>query len=162
MKKLALLLTAAATMMLPTLGFSADAGPGCGLGTIIFKGQSGFFPHTSAATTNGTSANQWFGLTSDTSDCNSSGMVSNEHQREIFVASNMDQLSLEMAQGGGLHLEALAGLLEISPANQPEFYRLTQEHLPGLLSSSKDGAKALLATLDKTLSADAALTSLAQ
>jgi hypothetical protein len=42
---------------------------GCGLGTIIFEGQKGIAPQVLAVTTNGTSGNQTFGITSGTLGC---------------------------------------------------------------------------------------------
>lgn len=158
MRKL-LLVMAAVAVALPGLALAADnAGPGCGLGRVVFKGQKGFFPHTSAATTNGTSMNQWFGLTSETSDCNPSSVVSNEVERRIFVASNLDQLHQEMAQGAGLHLQALADLMAIAPSDQPAFGRLAQERFSDLLSASDAGPGAVLAALDNAMTSDPVLT----
>jgi hypothetical protein len=149
---------AAALIALPGFALAADnAGPGCGLGRVVFKGQSGFFPHTSAATTNGTSWNQLFGLTSETSDCNPSSVVSREVQRQFFVASNLDHLHQEMAQGAGLHLQALADLMEIAPSDQPAFAKLTQERFPALLGAADEGPSAVLAALDSAMTADPVL-----
>ena len=47
---------------------------GCGLGSMIFEPDSGF-TQVFAATTNGTSGNQTFGITSGTSNCASGGVV---------------------------------------------------------------------------------------
>ena len=155
MKKVALSLALAAAT-LP--GFAlADSGPGCGIGTQIFKGQSGLFAHTLAATTNGSTYNQYFGLTSGTLECNPTAVVSNEFERVNFVAANLDNLSQEMAQGAGSHMQALAALYDIAPADRAQFYQLTQRKMPQLLDSSKDGAQALLASLDTAMGADPVL-----
>jgi len=159
--KTTMLTLALAAAALPGLSL-ADAGPGCGLGAQIFKGQSGLFAHTSAATTNGTSANQLFGLTSGTLDCNPSNVVSNEYQRLNFVSANLDNLSQEMAQGGGSHVQALAALYDIAPADHAQFYRMTQRQTPQLLDSSRQGAEALLASLDTAISADPILAKYAR
>lgn len=136
----------------------ADSGPGCGWGTMIFKGQSGIFAHTAAATTNGTSVNQWFGLTSGTGGCDPTVVVSNEYQRKLFVASNMDSLSQDMAQGRGDHLDALASLLSISEADKPGFYSLTQANLPQIMAAADQGPADVLAVLDGAMSADPVLS----
>ncbi len=155
MKKTALSLALAASA-LP--GFAlADNGPGCGIGTQIFKGQSGLFAHTLAATTNGSTFNQLFGLTSGTLDCNPANVVSNEFERVNFVAANLDNLSQEMAQGGGSHVQALAALYDIAPADRAQFYELTQREIPQLLDSSKNGAQALLVSLNTAMNADPVL-----
>ena len=155
MKKVVLTLALAATT-LPGLTL-ADSGPGCGIGTQIFKGQSGLFAHTLAATTNGSTFNQYFGLTSGSLDCNPSNVVSNDYERINFVAANLDNLSQEMAQGSGSHVQALAALYDIAPADRAQFYQLTQREMPQLLDSSRHGAQALLASLDTAMDADPVL-----
>jgi len=159
MKKTALSLALAAT--LPGLAL-ADSGPGCGIGTQIFKGQSGLFAHTIAATTNGSTFNQWFGLTSGTLECNPTNVVSNDFERVNFVAANLDNLSQEMAQGGGIHMRTLASLYAIAPADRAQFFDLTQRRMPQLLDSSKQGAQALLASLDTVMGADPVLAKYAR
>ncbi|HHH48313.1 MAG TPA: DUF3015 domain-containing protein [Gammaproteobacteria bacterium] len=155
MKKTVLSLALAAAA-LP--GFAlADSGPGCGFGTQIFKGQSGLFAHVLAATTNGSTYNQYFGLTSGTLDCNPTSVVSNEFERVNFVAANLDNLSQEMAQGAGSHMQALAAMYDIAPVDRAQFYQLTQREMPKLLDSSRAGAQALLASLDTAMGADPVL-----
>ncbi|MGI9303725.1 MAG: DUF3015 family protein [Gammaproteobacteria bacterium] len=135
----------------------ADSGPGCGWGTLAFKGQSGLSAHAAAATTNGTSSNQWFGLTSGTAGCDPETVVSNEFQRKAFVASNIDNLSREMARGRGDHLDALASLLYISEDDKAGFFSLTQAQLAGLMEASRQGAPGMLAALNTAMLADPAL-----
>ena len=48
---------------------------GCGLGTMLFDGQQGIAPQVLAVTTNGTSGNQTFGITSGTLGCTQDGVV---------------------------------------------------------------------------------------
>jgi hypothetical protein len=64
------------------------------------------------ATTNGTSGNQTFGITSGTSGCKKMKLVMNERAAE-FVASNMDQLAKEVAVGQGESVDTLAELLDV-------------------------------------------------
>ncbi|MGB0221618.1 MAG: DUF3015 family protein, partial [Sinimarinibacterium flocculans] len=42
----------------------APGGPNCGWGNMLFAGQSGIVYHFLASTTNGTSSNNTFGMTS--------------------------------------------------------------------------------------------------
>jgi len=99
------------------LSSSAMAGvnsqTGCGLGSIIIKDDSTAIMLALQATTNGTSGNQTFGITSGTLGCKKTQFVMNERAEE-FVASNMDQLAKEIAQGYGESVDTLAELLEVS------------------------------------------------
>ncbi len=47
----------------------APGGAGCGWGNMLFKGQRGVATHVVAATTNGTSGNNTFGMTTGTNGC---------------------------------------------------------------------------------------------
>ncbi|QOY54578.1 DUF3015 family protein [Candidatus Sulfurimonas marisnigri] len=99
------------------LSSSAMAGvnsqTGCGLGSMIIKDDSTAILLALQATTNGTSGNQTFGITSGTLGCEKTQFVMNE-QAEQFVASNMDQLAKEIAMGHGESIDTLAELLNIS------------------------------------------------
>ncbi len=86
---------------------------GCGLGAMIIKDDSTAVMLALQATTNGTSGNQTFGITSGTLGCKKTQFVMNERAEE-FVASNMDQLAKEIAQGHGESVDTLAELLDVS------------------------------------------------
>lgn len=86
---------------------------GCGLGAVLIKDNSTAVMLSLQATTNGTFGNQTFGITSGTLGCQKAQFVMNERAQE-FVASNMDQLAKEMAQGHGESIDTLAELLEVS------------------------------------------------
>jgi hypothetical protein len=85
---------------------------GCGLGAMIIKDDSSAVMLALQATTNGTSANQTFGITSGTLGCKKANFVMNERAEE-FVASNMDILAKEIAIGHGESLDTLAELLKV-------------------------------------------------
>jgi hypothetical protein len=65
------------------------------------------------ATTNGTSMNQTFGITSGTLGCKKAKLVMNETAQD-FVASNMDTLAKEIAMGHGESIDTLAELLNVA------------------------------------------------
>ena len=98
------------------LSTSAVATPnsqtGCGLGSMVIKDNSSAVMLALQATTNGTSGNQTFGITSGTSGCKKVKLVMNERAEE-FVASNMDILAKEIAVGHGESIDTLAELLEV-------------------------------------------------
>lgn len=155
MKKL--VMSAAITLAALPLGASADGGAGCGWGSMVFQGQSGAFAHIIATTTNGTSFNQWFGLTTGTAGCDPTTVVRNDFQREEFVASNLDNLSQEMAQGSGDHLDSLAAIMGIAEEDRTKFYSLTQQRFDHLMSSARKGSQEMLSALDQEMLADPAL-----
>ncbi len=112
MKKL--LVSLAAVAALSTGAFATvNSQTGCGLGAMIIKDDSSAVMLALQATTNGTSMNQTFGITSGTLGCKKAKLVMNERASE-FVASNMDILAKEIAVGHGESLDALDELLKVS------------------------------------------------
>jgi hypothetical protein len=83
---------------------------GCGLGSIVFGSQAGFV-QVSAATTNGTSGNQTFGITSGTSNCVPSSKAEAFNKQREFVNTNLASLATEMSQGNGETLAAFTQTL---------------------------------------------------
>lgn len=59
----------------------APGGPGCGWGNMLFKGQRGLASHLVASTTNGSSGNATFGMTSGTNGCRTDGALSYQASR---------------------------------------------------------------------------------
>jgi hypothetical protein len=111
MKKI--LVSLAATAALSTAVFAGvNSQTGCGLGSMIIKDDSTAIMLALQATTNGTSGNQTFGITSGTSGCKKTKFVMNERAEE-FVAANMDQLAKEVAMGHGESVDTLAELLKV-------------------------------------------------
>jgi hypothetical protein len=136
--------------LLSTQAFATNQGPGCGIGTNIFKGQSGLIAHTSAGTTNGTFS-QITAIGLGTSGCTSESTVSNDLERQIFAANNFDELAKESAQGQGDYLMSLAMLMQIETNDQSEFYQLLQHNHNALFKSD---ANNLLSSLDNTLASN--------
>jgi hypothetical protein len=111
MKKI--LVSAAAVLALSSGAFATvNNQTGCGLGSQIIQDDSSAVMLALQATTNGTSGNQTFGITSGTSGCKKTKFVMNERAQE-FVAANMDQLAKEIAVGQGESIDTLAELLNV-------------------------------------------------
>jgi len=128
MKKILTLAVISATTLL--------AGPntGCGLGNAVIKTQDSVLMQVFAATTNGTSGNQTFGITSGTSGCaKPAKFVSNDKANE-FVAGNMDALALDISNGQGEALTTLATLLNVS--NDDVFASTLQANFDKIYTSS--------------------------
>lgn len=96
-----------ASLFVGTLASANDAG--CGLGSMIIKDNSKVM-QILAATTNGTSWSQTFGITFGTSNCTAKNIVKNDKQIQYFVEVNQAELTREMAQGHGNKLSTLAAL----------------------------------------------------
>lgn len=110
---------------------------GCGLGTLVFKGNmDSTLMQILAVTTNGTSGNQTFGITSGTLECNQpKGFVSNDRLIE-FVASNMDSIAVDIAAGSGESLDTLAELMEVNDSGRDGFYTKLQQNFDNIFTSS--------------------------
>jgi endonuclease/exonuclease/phosphatase (EEP) superfamily protein YafD len=157
MKKLLVLFMVLAFAALPTApAFANDAygnGPGCGLGGDIFKGNKAILHQVLAATTNGTFGLQTFGITTGTIGCTNNGKFAQSEQETMFANLNFDNLSQEMAQGGGEHLASLATLMGVPAEQQPAFFSMTQEKYTALIQSGETTPAAMLKALHETMAA---------
>ena len=131
MKKTLFIATVVA--LLSTSSF-ANENTGCGLGSKVIEKQDSVVMQVFAATTNGTSGNQTFGITSGTSGCaKPAKFVSNDKANE-FVAGNMDALALDISNGQGEALSTLATLLHVS--NKDVFASTLQANFDKIYTSS--------------------------
>jgi len=86
---------------------------GCGLGSMLFGPGTGF-TQILAATTNGSSANQTFAISSGTSNCDAS--APSAKSAKVFVQTNRAALAKDIARGKG---ETINGLAELSACKDP-------------------------------------------
>lgn len=89
-------------------GYVAYGMAGCGLGSVIITNNN--IMQIFASTSNGTSGNQTFGITSGTSNCKPSGKKLALEQ-QVFMEANFTSLMQESAEGSGETLKAFADLL---------------------------------------------------
>ncbi len=99
---------------------------GCGLGSMVIKEQTKLM-QIFAATTNGSTGTQLFGITSGTSGCKSENFVMREKAAHYFAEVNKDDLTREMAQGRGEKLAALASIYGCEGEAGASFAVMTQE-----------------------------------
>ena len=124
--------------------FAAGYGDaGCGLGSLLFGDSPNTMAQTTAATTNQTSFAQAFGISSGTSNCDTTGIVLAEKAPEVFVAKNFASLAKEMAAGQGEHLVTLAGLLGCSSEATAQLGRYTQQNYETIVSDETEPGLAL-------------------
>jgi len=93
----------------------------CGWGSKVFEGQSGVAPQVLAATTNGTSGNQTFGITFGTSGCTQDGVVSSTYKTAMYIDGNRVALARDAAAGQGESLNVLADVMGVKTADRAAF-----------------------------------------
>lgn len=113
----------------------ANQNTGCGLGSLVIKNQNSTVLQVLAATTNGTSGTQTFGITSGTSNCNKpNNFVSNDKLHK-FVNENMDELAMDISAGKGETLNTVAALMNVE--NKEAFASSLQASFSDIYTSEK-------------------------
>lgn len=148
------LLAASSTM-------SFAAGPaGCGLGTaVVFKDANEWHEHVLAATTNGTSGNQTFGITFGTLGCDGTGTVTSSEKIALFIDGNMEQLARDMSKGEGETLATLAEAWGVADQDKAAFNALAQAQFSSVFTSENVTSQTVLENLNTVLASNAQLAS---
>ncbi len=107
MKKIIL---GAALLALTSTSFAAHGPAGCGLGALIFKDSEGLVMNILAATFNGSSGNQTFGMSTGTLGCEDAKTA--KVASVSFVEGNMVSLSNDVAKGQGETLDAYLSIVK--------------------------------------------------
>lgn len=137
-----------------TMAF-ANGPAGCGLGTaVVFPDANEWYEHVLAATTNGTSGNQTFGMTSGTLGCEAANGPLKLAQ--AFMEDNMDQLAADVARGEGETLAALAEVIGVEAQDSAAFNRTMQSNFDNLFSTEATSGSAYEA-MKAAMASDAAL-----
>ena len=154
----------AAVLTLSPIGIvmAAPNNVGCGVGSIIFKGQSGVAPQVLAVTTNGTLGNQTFGISSGTLGCAQDGVVDTPAMVSMFINTNLDKLAHDMAVGNGETLESLASLIGVDSAHKAAFFAATKDHFAEIIPSEHASAQDVIDGLNHVLASDGALAQYAR
>ncbi|HEX5311063.1 DUF3015 family protein [Aquabacterium sp.] len=111
----------AAALMIAAGSAMAQNNVGCGWGSALFNGQKGVAPQVLAATTNGTSGNQTFGITFGTSGCTQDGVVSSSWKISMFIDGSRVALARDAAAGQGENLDALASVMGVKADDRAAF-----------------------------------------
>ncbi len=128
---------------------------GCGLGSLVIQDDG--IAQIFAATTNGTSGNQTFAITSGTSNCGGrGGFAKADAQKEMYVSANYDAITQEMAQGRGEHLNALANLMGCNDEGTKIFNNTLKKNYR-TISSQATTPEALINTVEKTVATEPTL-----
>lgn len=137
---------------------AAETGAGCGLGAEVLDGKSGKGSNVAAAILNNIAIpNTFFMTTGDgMMGCDPTQTVEKEQVKEIFVASNMDQLSSEVARGDGEYLNVLATLMGVEDQDMSSFRKLAQQNYDALFTTDTD-AKGVIASMQLAMLSDSTL-----
>ena len=96
-------------------------------------------------------ANQTFGITSGTLECNESSGIASNGRIQQYVADNMDQLAAGIAVGQGESLSALADLMDVPATGRADLYANLQSHFDRIFTTSDVSSKDVVRNLDKVI-----------
>jgi hypothetical protein len=156
MKKMISTLALCALVASPAFAQANNIGS-CGWGSKLFMGQRGIAPQVLGATTNGTSGNQTFAITSGTSGCTQDGVVTSSWKTAAFIDGNMNKLALDMSRGEGESLSSLAALVGVNADDSAAFRASLQQNFDGIFSSSQVTSVEVAQNLKNVLAANESL-----
>jgi hypothetical protein len=133
------------------MSVAAPNNVGCGVGSIIFDGQSGVAPQVLAVTTNGTLGNQTFGISSGTLGCATDGVVAQPVKVSMFIDTNLDKLAYDMAVGQGETLDSLANLIGMQETDKAAFFQTAKAHYAEIIPSGHADTQQVIAALNRVL-----------
>lgn len=157
MKKLLAVMLVLAAFPVSAFAASDNVG-GCGVGSLIFKGQSGVVPQVLAVTTNGIMGNQTFGITTGTLGCSQDGVVHSNMKTAMFIDSNKDQLARDMSVGSGETLAALSHLIGVDAQDQAAFNRLAKDNVARIFTTESVPTEQVITALREVLASNATLS----
>ncbi len=131
---------------------------GCGVGSMIFKGQSGVAPQVLAVTTNSSTGNQTFGISTGTLGCTQDGMVHSNMKTAMFIGNNKEALARDMSVGNGETLASLSHLMGVKDGDQAAFNRVTKENVARIFAKDNVTTQQIVASLRDVLASDATLS----
>ena len=105
---------AAAAVATPQTGGAKYGTAGCGLGSLLFGSKPGII-QIFAATTNGTSGNQTFAITTGTSNCEDT--AGGSASAKVFIQANREALAKDISRGQGETLKNLSTLAGCADSN---------------------------------------------
>lgn len=133
----------------------APGGPNCGWGNMLFDGQAGIGPHFLAITTNGTSGNATFGMTTGTNGCSVDGKLT--YGGKSFLGSIMGEFSEDVARGEGEALNAVAVMYGIEQEDRASFATAMHTNFQTLFPSENVTADEVMTSMNEIMKANAKL-----
>lgn len=149
----------AASLLSLSFGAAAEApgGPSCGWGNMLFEGNNGMVFHFLASTTNGTSGNATFGMTTGTNGCSVDGKLTYSGQSLLSQSSVMEEFTQDVARGDGEAMNAVAISMGVTPENRPVFAQVMHENFNALFPTADVTSDQVYSTMVQLMQADARL-----
>lgn len=157
MKKTIIACVVLALVSVPAMASAQNVGA-CGWGSKLFAGQKGIVPQSLAVTTNGTSGNQTFAITSGTSGCTPDGVVRSNWKTAAYIDGNMNRFARDLSRGEGESLETLATLLEVAPEHRAAFRNTLKSNFAAIFPSAEANTADVVNGIRETLAQSSALS----
>ncbi len=154
-----LVLGSLVAVSIPAMVFAADNVGQCGWGSKLMEGNEGIAPQVLAVTTNGTSGNQTFGITSGTSGCTQDGVVRSSWKTAMFIDGNVNKLAKDMAVGHGESIDSLANLLGMNSSERAVFASVTHDRFAEIFPGQGVSSEQVRSSLIRVMSERSELSS---
>jgi hypothetical protein len=152
MKKYTLTLIMALVFPMSLAGADSTNNIGsCGWGSKLFAGQRGIAPQVFAGTTNGTSGNQTFAITSGTSGCTQDGLVTSNWKTAAFIDANKTQFARDVAKGNGETIASLGKILNIKDEHQELFAKTLKDNFGKIFTNADVSTENIVLSLQNIL-----------
>lgn len=112
----------------------AVGGNNCGWGNMLFEGKSGLPVHLLASTTNGSSYNALFGMTTGTNGC-STGPLTYGGKSLLTMTGVLEEVAQDMAVGQGEALTALSVSMGVPAKDRAHFNAVMHENFTAIFTS---------------------------
>jgi hypothetical protein len=143
------ILAAAAVAAMPFAPAAiADTDVGCGIGSILWEGQTGKVSHILAATTNGSSGNQTFGITFGTLGCDGTDKVTSRMKLAVYTDENLDQLMVDASRGAGESLDVFMELYGVDASQRDAMAAKIQDNFAAIFPNEDVNAEDVLSAVD--------------
>ena len=142
--------------MAASIPMLAQANPGCGLGAQVFEGKSDPGSHIMAATTNGISGNQTFGMSTGTLGCDTSKTIKFS-AAGLYLNTNMEKVARGMATGEGEAINTLADLMGVQADDKATFFSATKSNFGKIFVGDSVSADDVLVSLKSIMKQDSSL-----
>ena len=135
----------------------ASSASSCGWGSLLFEGQNGKPSNVLAMTTNGSTGNNTFGVTSGTNGCDS-GTIQYGGKEMVKVGAVMDEFIEDVARGEGEVLTAVAVTLGVSVEDRSYFKQTMQSNFAAIFPDENVTQEQVLANMWQVLGQDERLS----
>jgi hypothetical protein len=124
---------------------------GCGLGGMALADKEGFLWNMVGTLLNGLCGNQTFAMSTGTLDCGAPKKFATNDKVNVFVSDNMDVLAVDIAQGRGESLDALAEIAEVPAVERPTLYAALQNNFDTIYPNAQVTSTEVVAQISRIM-----------